>query len=331
MALLVGDMGGTKTELAVFASVTELAQPLAAGTYASSEYPSLEAIVHAFLADKKLGVDRACFGVAGPVRDGQATITNLPWIMDTVELKQALGVRSVILMNDLEALASAVPFLQADDLHTLHAGQPTQGGPIAVIAPGTGLGEAFLTWDGTRYTARMSEGGHADFAPTDDEQIELLRFLRSSHEHVSYERVCSGRGLPHIYAALRTWGVAPEPTWLTAQLAEVLDPTPIIITAAVTNTSELCVAAVKLFVRILGAEAGNLALKVLATGGIFVAGGIPPRIVPFLEDAAFLQAFLNKGRLGEALAPMPIHVILNRRVGLLGAAYHGFAMEQQER
>lgn len=328
--LLAGDIGGTKTSLAIFSAEAGPRTPLAEATFPSAQYPSLEAIVRQFLARVALPVERASFGVAGPVMAGRATITNLPWAIDESELQAALNLSTVRLLNDLEAIACSVPFLEPDDLHTLNAGQSSLGGAIAVIAPGTGLGEAFLTWDGSRYRAHASEGGHTDFAPTNLFQIELLRYLRTGlgFEHVSYERVCSGLGLPNIYAYLKDSGYAEEPAWLTEQLAAADDPTPVIVNAALDDKRScgLCVAALNAFVSILGAEAGNLALKVLATGGVYVAGGIPPRILPALAHERFMEAFRRKGRMSHLLARMPVHVILNPKAPLLGAACHGLEM-----
>jgi len=229
------------------------------------------------------------------------------------------------LLNDLAAIAHAVPFLEPADLHTLNEGQPVPGGAIAVIAPGTGLGEAFLTWDGARYRPHASEGGHTDFAPNNPFEVELLRTLQDRFEHVGYERVCSGRGLPNIYAYLKDSGYAEEPAWLTEQLASTDDPTPVIVNAALDGERpcELCVATLNAFVSILGAEAGNLALKVLAGGGVYLGGGIPPRILPALEDEQFMKAFRHKGRMSDFLARVPMRVILNPKVALVGAACHG--------
>ncbi len=267
-------------------------------------------------------LERASFGVAGPVVAGRATITNLPWVMDEEQLQAALHLSSVCLLNDLSAIAHAVPFLELADLHTLNEGQPAPEGNIAVVAPGTGLGEAFLTWDGSRYRPHASEGGHADFAPTSPLETELLRYLQDRFEHVSYERVCSGRGLPNIYAFLKDNGYADEPTWLAEELAAADDPTPVIVNTALARECELCVATLDTFVSILGAEAGNLALKVLASGGVYLSGGIPPRILPALEQERFMEAFRSKGRMSDLLARFPVHVILNPRVALLGAACH---------
>jgi len=330
--LLVGDIGGTKTELAVYASVTALTTPVANEIFPSKHYNGLEEIVREFLAKNDVQVDRASFGVAGPVVAGKATITNLPWIVEAEKLKEDLKLKSVLLMNDLESIASAVPFIPKSDLATLNSGQATINGPLAVIAPGTGLGEAFLTWGTQSYIAHTSEGGHADFAPTDELQIGLLHYLQPRLGHVSYEWVCSGRGMPNIYAYLKESNYAPEPSWLAEQLVQAKDPNAIIAEAALDKAAPdpLCVATVKTFVSILAAEAGNLALKILSTGGLYIAGGIPRHVLPFLQEASFMQTFLAKGRLVEALKPIPVHVILNSKVGLQGAAYRAFALERRE-
>jgi glucokinase len=328
--LLVGDIGGTKTELAVFSSVKALSTPLAHATFPSARYAGFAEIVHAFLTQFNMQIDRVCLGVAGPVVAGQATITNLPWVISSAQLKDEFKLLSVIMMNDLEAMANAVPFLQRQDLHQLNVGKPALNGSLALIAPGTGLGEAFLTWNGKSYSTHMSEGGHSDFAPTNETQDALLRYLRSRLSHVSYEWVCSGMGLPNVYAYFKESGYAPEPAWLAEQLAGAQDPAPLIAKAALDNASALCVATLDTFVSILGAEAGNLALKVLATGGVYLGGGIPRRNLPFLDKEFFLQAFLQKGRLSTMLMQILVYFILHPQVALLGAAYYGFATERQE-
>lgn len=324
--LLAGDVGGTKTNLAVFASSSELRTPLMEKTLSSAHYPSLEALVHDFLAHVNVPIDRACFGVAGPVIGGQAKITNLPWLMNEVELQRELNIPVVRLLNDLDAMARSIPLLEPGDLETLNPGTPDPHGTIAVIAPGTGLGEAFLTWDGAHYDTHPSEGGHTDFAPTNAFELELLRYLLARFEHVSYELVCSGTGLPHIYECFKNLIAWEEPAWLAEQLAGTSDHTPVIIKAALMDDApeSLCVATLKTFVSIMGAEAGNLALKVLATGGVYIGGGIPPRILPFLKDSSFLAKFQQKGRFSKLLSTIPVHVMLNRNLPLMGAAAHGF-------
>jgi glucokinase len=332
--LLAGDIGGTKTRLAIFPSKADLRKPLLEEVFPSSYYPSLDALVRDFLSQNSfptgLTLERASFGIAGPVIAGQAKTTNLPWVIDEKHLQESLNIPIVRLLNDLEAIAHFVPFLEPIDLHTLNAGEPHRNGTLAVIAPGTGLGEAFLTWDTDHYDAHPSEGGHTDFAPTNQLEMEMLHYLFTRNEHVSYEHVCSGLGLPNIYAYLKASGKAVEPAWLTEKLAVSMDPTPVIVESALNAKKELpctiCIQTLKMFVSILGSEAGNLALKVMATGGVYVAGGIPPRIIPFLEDDGFIQGFRNKGRLADILKSIPVHVVINPRLPLLGAAAYGFEL-----
>ena len=328
--LLAGDIGGTKTNLAIYSPEPPLGKPLAEKTFPSGSYPDLESLVREFLSQVDLKVDRAAFGVAGPVVSGRATTTNLPWELDEERLRKALNLSSVHLMNDLEAIAQAIPLLKEDDLHTLNEGRAVPGGAIALIAPGTGLGEAFLTWDGSSYRAHPSEGGHVGFAPANRLEVELLQYLRDRHQfdHVSYERVCSGLGIPTIYAFFKERGRDEEPSWLGEQLAAAEDRTPVIVSVALDKerTCELCIAALNMFVSIFGAETGNLALKVLATGGVYVGGGIPPRILSALDDGRFMEAFVRKGRMSGLLARMPVKVILNPKAALLGAACRGLGL-----
>ena len=326
--LLAGDIGATKTSLAIYSAQAGARAPLTEATYASARYPHLESLLSEFLDQANLPVERAVLGVAGPVVGGRATITNLSWTIDEAQLQAALKLSSVQLLNDLQAIGYGVPFLQPEDLHTLNEGQPVPGGAIAVIAPGTGLGEAFLTWDGSRYHSHPTEGGHADFAPTNGMQADLLHYLLQRFDHVSYERVCSGMGLPNIYSYLKDTSYAEEPAWLAEQLAAVEDPTPIIVNAALDKDRQcgLCIATLDIFASILGAEAGNLALKVLATGGVYLGGGIPPRILSILEKRGFMASFRAKGRFAELMARLPVHVILNAQAALLGAACYGLGL-----
>jgi glucokinase len=257
--------------------------------------------------------------------EGVARITNLSWVMEERHLERELGIQKVRLMNDLAAIAYAVSHLQPEDLHTLNEGRPDPGGAIAVIAPGTGLGEAFCTVDDSHYRAHASEGGHADFAPTNDVEIALLDYLNDHFEHVSYERICSGMGLPNIYNFFKETGRYEEPDWLAQALAEAKDATPVIVETALDEERNcpICEATLDVFVSVLGAEAGNMALTVLATGGVYLGGGIPPRILPALSSGVFIDSFLRKGRLSHLLAPIPVHVILNSKAPLLGAAHLG--------
>lgn len=323
--LLAGDVGGTKTTLAIFSSIAELRTPLAEQTFPSASFLNLEAIVAKFLAQVNIPVSHACFGVAGPVVHGRATITNLPWVISERDLSAAFQFKQLTLLNDLVSIANAVPILESADVHTLNAGAPVRGGAIAVIAPGTGLGEAYLTWDGGTYHAYASEGGHTDFAPTDDTEMALLRYLQKKFGRVSYERICSGIGMPNIYAFLKDTGFAPEPDWLTAEIAAATDPNPVLVRHALENPAgcPLCAETLRLFVSVLGAEAGNMALKVLAAGGVYLGGGIPPRILPLLEGETFLHPFSDKGRFSDMLREFPVHVILNPKAALIGAARYG--------
>ncbi len=324
--LLAGDIGGTKTHLAVYSHEKGPHEAIVDRIFPSGQFPNLEAIVHAFLAEVDLPIERAVFGVAGPVTGGQATITNLPWIIRESRLQEVLQVESVTVLNDLQAIAYAVPFLEPAELHTLNDGDVEPRGPIAVIAPGTGLGEAYLTWDGSHYRSHASEGGHADFAPTDELEMSLLRYMLRLYDHVSYEKVCSGLGIRNLYFFLKNTGYAPEPPWLAKQLLECSDPTPLIVNAALNHEQqpcELAVAALRLFVSILGAEAGNLGLKLMSTGGIYLGGGIPRRILPWLEHKYFMQSFLNKGRFSTVLIRFPVHVVLHHNAALMGVACFG--------
>jgi glucokinase len=328
--LLAGDIGGTKTVLAFFSEEEGAHRPLVEETYPSANYASLEAIVAEFAGSHRRQIQGACFGVAGPVHEGRVQVTNLPWLVDSGALSRTLGGAPVTLLNDLEAVAGAIPILEADDLATLQAGEPVPRGPIAVIAPGTGLGEAFLVWDGRRYHAYPSEGGHTDFAPTDATQIQLLQFLMTKYERVSYERVCSGIGVPNVYNGLRKMGVARPNPAVARQVAEARDPTPAIFNAALSGACELCLETLQLFVTVLAAEAGNLALKVLATGGVYLGGGIPPRILAHLQSGAFTRSFSHKGRFSAMLSRMPVHVILQPKTALFGAAYRAITQAQSD-
>ncbi|MFO8035680.1 MAG: glucokinase [Anaerolineales bacterium] len=323
--LLAGDIGGTKTNLALFSVERGPRDPLTEATFPSREYANLGDLVREFLSEVDHPVESASFGVAGPVVDRQVEVTNLPWVIDAKTLEEQLDIHPVRLLNDLEAIAHAVPFLESDDVYTLNKGKQVREGNKAVIAPGTGLGEAFLTWDGSRYRAYPSEGGHVDFGPTTPLQMDMLHYLQEKFDRVSYERVCSGIGIPHIYEFLKESGHAKEPEWLSKKLAEVDDPTPVIAKAALAEgrTCDLCQVTMDTFVSVLGAEAGNLALKVLATGGVYLGGGIPPRILPLLKGGQFLASFTDKGRFSDLLSQVPVHVILNPKVALLGAACHG--------
>jgi glucokinase len=329
--LLAGDVGGTKTALALFDHAHGPHEPVEQAAFPSSQYPSLEELIQEFLSQIDERPSAAYIGVAGPVVQGRASVTNLSWEIEEAHLTETLPFERVQLINDLEAIASAIPLLEADDLHTLNDREPQPGGAIAVVAPGTGLGEAYLTWNGSQYEAQPSEGGHTDFAPANELQIGLLRYLQEIHGHVSWERVCSGMGIPNIYTYLKASGAASEPPWLAEKLSKAADATPIIVNHALKSEKpcSLCVQTVDTFVAVLGAEAGNMALKTLATGGVYLGGGIPPRILPVLRAGRFMDAFRDKGRFEEFMDRLPVHVILNSQAALLGAAGYGLRKESQ--
>jgi glucokinase len=323
--LLAGDIGGTKTLLGLYDPGRGARQPVTETEFHSADYPGLEGMVREFLQQAGQTVAYACFDVAGPVIRGRAHLTNLPWSLEEGPLARDLGLKRVTLLNDLKAIAYAVPRLKNGEFHTIHAGHRVPHGAMAVVAPGTGLGEAYLVWSGTEYIACSSEGGHTDFGPADEMQVELWRFVAKQHGHVPYERVCSGLGIPVIYDFLRHKQFALEAPEFAARLASTSDRTPLITAAALADPSgnPLCAAALEMFVTILAAEAGNLALKVLATGGVYLAGGIPPRILPLLEDGRFMKAFVNKRRLADVLKDIPVHVVVSR-AALLGTVFYGF-------
>ncbi|MGA7077938.1 MAG: glucokinase [Terriglobales bacterium] len=271
-------------------------------------------------------VDRACFAVAGPVIGGRVKTTNLPWVVQDTSLAQELNInlQSVRLINDLEAIARAVPILRPSDVQTINAGVPVSKGAIAVIAPGTGLGESFLTWDGSRYLAHSSEGGHSDFAPTDARQIRLLQYMLEKFDHVSFEHVCSGIGIPNIYRYLRDVEAMTEDPEVAALVASAGDPSFVIIDQGVdpATRSKLCAATIELFISILASEAGNVAVKFLATGGVYVAGGVAMHTLRAIELPSFMRGFKRKGRFADLMEGIPVHVIVTP-AGLAGAAVYG--------
>ncbi len=317
--ILAGDIGGTKTHLALFTIEGRRLRVDAQTVYASRDHASLAEICQQFLSGRQLEIRDACFGVAGPVRQGKVQTTNLAWVVDASELSKTLGIERVILINDMEANAYGIAALEPQDLVTLQPGEPDPKGQAVVLSAGTGLGEAGLTWDGKHHRPIASEGGHSSFAPRTDQQIDLLKFLRKEFEHVSYERVLSGPGLVNIYRFLRETGKSEEPRWLADELKGT-DPAAAITRAALDKKSTVCAAALDLFIEIYGDEAGNLALKIMATGGVFVGGGIAPRIASRMGEGRFVKAFLAKGRMQRVLEKMPVRVILNDRTALLGAA-----------
>lgn len=328
--ILAGDIGATKTILALFSEEQSVHSPLREQKFQSGEYSSLESIISAFLTELDEAPNAASFGVAGPVVNRKAHITNLPWTIDADAISKAFAIPEVYLLNDLQAIATAVPRLALQDICTLNPGQAVPEGTIGVIAPGTGLGEAFLVWTGTRYQAYPTEGGHTSFAPVTDEQLQLLQHLKPRFGHVSLERVCSGSGIPNLYHYMRNGAQHEEPDWLRKQLAEAEDPTPVIVNTAIAHKVQICVATLDLFTQILAGAVGNMALKVFATGGLYLGGGIPPRILPRLQQQDFLDAVTYKGRFGDWVARIPIHVILNPKAALHGAAWYGLESHGHE-
>jgi glucokinase len=329
--LIAGDVGGTKTDLAVYSSHSELRKPLSQAKFHSADFPSLQAMVARFLADTRTTVQVGAFAIAGPVVDGRARTTNLPWVLDERTIAQELKLRSVRLLNDLESIALAVPRLEPADLVTLNDGAAVAGGAIAIIAPGTGLGESFLTWNGARYIAHPSEGGHSDFAPTDALQRRLLEYLQSRFDHVGVERVCSGIGVPNIYEFLRDVERIPEPAAVTEKIASAADRTQAIVEAASDPgaPSQRCRATVEVLTSILASEAGNLALKVFATGGVYLAGGVALHLLDALKQPRFLDSFTRKGRFKELMGRIPLHVI-TARAALGGAAISGLELLKKQ-
>jgi glucokinase len=324
--LISGDVGGTKTNLALFSTDKGPHAPIVRMNYSSASYDSFDALLSDFMQKTGAQADLAVFGVAGPVEGTVARITNLSWTIDAGRLSSTLGIKKVRLLNDLEAVAHGVPVLRPMDLHVLNRGETDQNGVISVIAPGTGLGQSYLTWNGHHYLAHASEGGHTDFAPRNRREIQLLEYLLDRHDHVSYERICSGSGLPNVYCFLREKVLLQEPDWLKKEMDTTEDKTALIIRAAMdeARTCDLCRETLRMFVTILGAEAGNLALKLLPHGGIYIGGGIPPRIKDAFLSYGFMDAFLQKGRLSRILTRLPICIILNTDVGLIGSAGYGF-------
>jgi glucokinase len=317
--ILAGDVGGTNTRLAFFEGTPDQLRAIQVEIFRSADFAGLAEIVRKFLDTHKQPVEAACFGLPGAVVNGRVETTNLPWVVDSRNLATEVGLQQVQLVNDLYANAHGIALLAESDFVVLNAGLPNAAGNRALISAGTGLGEAGLFADAQgAHHPFPSEGGHTDFAPRNDLETELLRYLLGRFEHVSYERVLSGPGLHNIYQFLRDTGRGQEPTWLAEQIAQG-DPPAAISKSALEGTSEICVQALDIFISLYGAEAGNLALKMLATGGVYVGGGIAPKIIRKLSSTVFLKSFTAKGRIGGVLKEIPVRVITNDKTALLGA------------
>ena len=322
--ILAGDVGGTKVNLALYDFTNGQLSHKREERYSAKEYDGLQTIVQQFLGGDK--PTSACFGVPGPVRDGRLRLTNLPWTLDSRELSAGLGIPYVFLINDLEANGYGIAELQPDQIYTLSEGDPRQAGNRALIAAGTGLGECFLTWNGRSHTPYPSEGGHTDFAPRNEDEIDLLRFLKQKYNgRISHERVISGMGMTSIYEFLRDVRGLEEPAWLAEQMTAAHDANAVITEMGLAAKSEICEKTLDMFVSAYGAESGNLALKILAVGGVYIGGGIAPRILEKLKDGTFIKAFTDKGRLSQLLINTPVRVILESRAPVLGAAAYAEA------
>lgn len=318
--ILAGDIGGTKTNLALFEVASDgMLSKIEGQKFLSSDYAGLEAVIAEFLNGRALPIKAAAFGVAGPVIDGVCRATQLPWIVSRTSLQEVLRIEDVWVINDLEATAYGVPALTSEQLVTLNPGERAHGGNIAIIAAGTGLGEAALIWDGAHYHAMASEGGHVDFAPRNELEMGLLRYMLTIKHRVSYERILSGPGIVNIYNFLKASGMAEEPDWLRVEFEASDDHARTISQAALASRAEICVKALDIFVSVYGAQAGNLALTVKATGGVFVGGGIAPKIIEKLSDGKFLEAYKDKGRLSPLVEAAPVEVIMEPLTALIGA------------
>ena len=326
--ILAGDVGGTKVHLALYEFAGGKLKSIREEKFPAHEFGSLEEVVTKFLTGdegKKQDIAAACFGCPGPVRDGRLKLTNLPWTLDARDLRTALGIEHIFLINDLEANGYGIPELAEDKIFTLHAGDHGAVGHRGLIAAGTGLGQALLIWDGKKHTPIPSEGGHCDFAARNDREVALLQHLRRTlNGRVSFERVVSGLGIKNVYGYLRDVEKLDEPRWLRDRLA-CEDPNAVIGMCAEDGSSSICFETMRIFSAAYGAESGNIALKVLATGGIYLGGGIAPKIIKTLQNGAFVQAFLDKGRLSALLQAIPVRVILDDTCALLGAAAYAEA------
>ncbi len=319
--ILAGDIGGTNARLAAFETDGNRLQCVVEKIYASREHNGLPEIVADFVKTEGIPAQSACFGVAGPVRGGRSKISNLPWVIDSRELAAQLKLRTVGLINDLEALAYGIDALESKDFVTISEGSSDAEGNIAVVSAGSGLGEAGLYWDGFRHHPFACEGGHTEFAPKNDVEIELLQYLMKKYgnQHVSYERILSGPGVKNVYEFLRDTSKEAEPAWLKEELDAASDVPALISELALSKKAPICDRTLSIFVSVFGSEAGNCALKLMGTGGIFVAG-IAGKIVAKMKEPAFMDSFLDKGRMKELLETIPVKIVLNDDSGLIGAA-----------
>ncbi len=324
--ILAGDVGGTKVHLALYDFVDGRLQYVTDERFPAREYPGLESVVRLFQEQNRCPeITSACFGVPGPVRNGRLKLTNLPWLLDARELARNLDIDHLFLINDLEANGYGIPELTREQVLTLSPGDPSALGNRGLVSAGTGLGEAVLMWNGKQHIPVASEGGHCDFAPRNELEMDLLRYLQKLlGGRVSYERVISGIGLASVYAFLRDEKGLPESAELKGRM-EAEDPNAVIGELGEGGKDELCARTLDIFVSVYGAEAGNLALKVLATGGMFIGGGIAPKILDKMREGGFMRAFTDKGRLSELLVQTPVHIILESRAALMGAAAYAEA------
>jgi len=325
--VLAGDIGGTKTNLGLFVKGERRPKPKVTETYASRDAPDLEHIIERFMGRHRVDINSACFGIAGPVVNGKSKTTNLPWVVSEDKIKNRFKWSRVSLVNDLTATAYAVPLMSSRELFSLNKARVRRAQTLALVAPGTGLGEALLIFQNGHYVPISSEGGHVDFAPTNEEEIALWQYLHRLWGHVSVERVLSGPGLVNIYSWLKETARYREPAFLAGMMRET-DPAKAITQGAMAYKNPMCVKALNIFVAIFGAVAGNLALTGMTTGGVYLGGGISPKILPKLKEGLFMKAFTDKGRFKTLLENIPVRVILNDKAALLGAAHHAFEMER---
>lgn len=318
--ILAGEIGGTRIRLAAFEVAGNKLSCVVEKLYPSQEHNSLADVIATFITSEGIPVHSACFGVAGPVRNGQSKISNLPWTINSKELAQQLKLSSVGLLNDLEAYAYGIDALESKDFVTLSEGSEDAEGNRAVISARTGLGVAGLYWDGFRHHPFACEGGHSDFAPKSAMEMELLSYLQKKYKRVSCERILSGPGIKNIYDFLRDSKKAEEPEWLKKQMSEAPDPPALISKLAAETKASICEQAMSIFVTIYGAETGNCALNFMSTGGIFIGGSIAAKNLSKMKDPLFMNAFFDKGRMLPLLKEMPVKIVLNDDAGLMGAA-----------